>query len=447
MRELTLLFAPHINSYKRFARGSFAPTAVAWGNDNRTCSMRVVGHGAVAALREPAAGRRRQPVPRHRAMIAAGLHGIDNELELEPAFEGNAYESDKPRVPTTLRDARDLFAGSEVAREAFGEEVVDHYLNRARRGARGVRVGGHRLGAVAGVRATVSSRRRSSRAAVIGLHRLSSARRWAAWEELADAAAAASYVAAVQRAGGLALLLPPDAAARPSRTRCSTCSTGCCSPAAPTSTRPPTGPSRTRDQGTLRPRATRFEIALARAALERDMPLLGVCRGMQMMNVAAGGTLHPAPARRTSATSAPPHARRVRRPRGAPRAGLARRARGRAPSARRSSRTTTRASTGSATAWWSRGWRRRRRRRRGDRAARQALRARRAVAPRGGRGQPRDRGASWREARERRGVARDDRGHRAGDRAGAAPSSRRPAWRRPTPRSRARRPRSRRGAR
>ena len=65
-------------------------------------------------------------------MIAAGLHGIDNELELEPAFEGNAYTSDKPHVPTNMYDARDQFAASEVAREAFGEEVVDHYLNRAR---------------------------------------------------------------------------------------------------------------------------------------------------------------------------------------------------------------------------------------------------------------------------------------------------------------------------
>ena len=65
------------------------------------------------------------------AMIAAGLHGIDNELELEPAFEGNAYESDKPRVPHNMYDARDLFEGSAIAREAFGQEVVDHYLNHA----------------------------------------------------------------------------------------------------------------------------------------------------------------------------------------------------------------------------------------------------------------------------------------------------------------------------
>jgi glutamine synthetase len=132
MRDLTLFFAPHVNSYKRFAEGSFAPTAVAWGNDNRTCSMRVVGHGAAKRVESRLPGADVNPYLALSAMIAAGLHGIDEQLELEPAFEGNAYESDKPRVPGTLRDARDLFAGSEVARTAFGEDVVEHYLNNAR---------------------------------------------------------------------------------------------------------------------------------------------------------------------------------------------------------------------------------------------------------------------------------------------------------------------------
>jgi glutamine synthetase len=132
MRDLTLLFAPHVNSYKRFAEGSFAPTAVAWGNDNRTCSMRVVGHGAAKRVESRLPGADVNPYLALSAMIAAGLHGIDEKLELEPPFEGNAYESDKPRVPATLRDARDLFAGSDVARAAFGEEVVEHYLNNAR---------------------------------------------------------------------------------------------------------------------------------------------------------------------------------------------------------------------------------------------------------------------------------------------------------------------------
>jgi glutamine synthetase len=132
LREFSLVYAPHINSYKRFALGSFAPTAVAWGHDNRTCSMRVVGHGAGLRVENRLPGADVNPYLAVAAMIAAGLHGIDKGLELEPAFEGNAYESDKPRVPSNMYEARDLFGASEVAREAFGQEVVDHYLNRAR---------------------------------------------------------------------------------------------------------------------------------------------------------------------------------------------------------------------------------------------------------------------------------------------------------------------------
>ena len=132
LRELTLFSAPNINSYKRFVAGSFAPTAVAWGRDNRTCALRVVGHDLALRVENRMAGADVNPYLALAAMIAAGLHGIDEELELEPVFEGNAYESDKPTAPTTLRDARDLFAGSAVARSAFGDEVVDHYLNNAR---------------------------------------------------------------------------------------------------------------------------------------------------------------------------------------------------------------------------------------------------------------------------------------------------------------------------
>ena len=132
MREMTLMFAPYVNSYKRFVEGSFAPTAVAWGHDNRTCSMRVVGHGESLRVENRLPGADVNPYLALSAMIAAGLHGIDNELPLEPALEGNAYTSDAPRVSTNLYEARDLFSASEVAREAFGEEVVDHYLNRAK---------------------------------------------------------------------------------------------------------------------------------------------------------------------------------------------------------------------------------------------------------------------------------------------------------------------------
>jgi glutamine synthetase len=132
MSELTLLYAPHVNSYKRFSPGSFAPTAIAWGNDNRTCSMRVVGHGEGLRVENRLPGADVNPYLALSAMIAAGLHGIDSELALEAPLDGNAYTADKPDVPTNMYAARDLFANSQVAREAFGHEVIDHYLNRAR---------------------------------------------------------------------------------------------------------------------------------------------------------------------------------------------------------------------------------------------------------------------------------------------------------------------------
>jgi glutamine synthetase len=131
MQELTLLYAPNINSYKRFAHGSFAPTAVAWGLDNRTCAVRLVGHGASARMENRLPGGDVNPYLALAAMLAGGLHGIENELELEPEQVGNAYNSDKPQVPHTLRAARDAFASSKIARAAFGEEMVAHYTNMA----------------------------------------------------------------------------------------------------------------------------------------------------------------------------------------------------------------------------------------------------------------------------------------------------------------------------
>ncbi len=131
LRELTLFLAPNVNSYKRYVRGSFAPTAVAWGLDNRTCALRVVGHGPSLRFENRVPGGDANPYLAVAALVAAGLHGIEQELPLEPAFEGNAYGSSKPTVPTTLHEARDLFAASPVARAAFGDEVVDHYVNNA----------------------------------------------------------------------------------------------------------------------------------------------------------------------------------------------------------------------------------------------------------------------------------------------------------------------------
>ncbi|HET8615040.1 MAG TPA: glutamine synthetase family protein [Actinomycetales bacterium] len=131
LSELTLLYAPNINSYKRFADGSFAPTAVAWGHDNRTCALRVVGHGAGLRVENRLPGGDVNPYLAVAGMLAGGLHGIENELPLEPAFVGNAYLSDKPHVPRTLRAARDLFASSDRVRSWFGDDVVDHYVNAA----------------------------------------------------------------------------------------------------------------------------------------------------------------------------------------------------------------------------------------------------------------------------------------------------------------------------
>jgi glutamine synthetase len=132
LREMTLLLAPNVNSYKRYAAGSFAPTTVAWGHDNRTCSLRVVGHGPSLRFENRTGGADLNPYLALSAIIASGLHGVEAGLELEPALEGNAYvDGGHPRVPGTLYAARELFAGSAVAREAFGEEVVDHYLNAA----------------------------------------------------------------------------------------------------------------------------------------------------------------------------------------------------------------------------------------------------------------------------------------------------------------------------
>ena len=132
LRELTLFYAPNINSYKRFVDGSFAPTAVAWGLDNRTCALRIVGHGHGMRMECRAPGGDVNQYLAVAALIAGGLHGIDQGLELPDAFVGNAYIGGAERLPTTLAEAATLFDGSAVAREAFGDDVVDHYLNNAR---------------------------------------------------------------------------------------------------------------------------------------------------------------------------------------------------------------------------------------------------------------------------------------------------------------------------
>ena len=132
LQELTLFYAPNINSYKRYVPGSFAPTSVRWGVDNRTCALRLVGHGQSLRIENRTPGGDVNPYLAVAAMIGAGLHGIDNELPLEPAFAGNAYADASRTVPATMRDALRLWQESKIAAAAFGPEVVDHYANYAR---------------------------------------------------------------------------------------------------------------------------------------------------------------------------------------------------------------------------------------------------------------------------------------------------------------------------
>ena len=133
LREMSLFHAPNINSYKRYVPGSFAPTAIRWGVDNRTCAMRLVGHSPPSLrVENRVPGGDVNPYLAVAAMIAAGLEGIEKELPLEAAITGNAYHDDGPRVPTTLRDALAEWEKSQLAREAFGDQVVEHYANGAR---------------------------------------------------------------------------------------------------------------------------------------------------------------------------------------------------------------------------------------------------------------------------------------------------------------------------
>jgi glutamine synthetase len=130
--ELTLLFAPQINSYKRYQAGSFAPTALRWGRDNRTCSFRLVGHGHSLRLENRIPGGDVNPYLAVAGMIAAGIDGIEKKMPLESAFVGNAYESDSARVPASMREALDLWESSPWVRDTFGAEVQAHYANMAR---------------------------------------------------------------------------------------------------------------------------------------------------------------------------------------------------------------------------------------------------------------------------------------------------------------------------
>ena len=132
-REFAWMFAPSVNSYKRYQAGSWAPTAIAWGHDNRTCGFRLVGEHQGLRIESRIPGADANPYYAFAATIAAGLHGIENGLEPAPMFHGNAYEAkDVPRVPTSLHEAVAEFERSEVGRKAFGDAVFEHLLNTAR---------------------------------------------------------------------------------------------------------------------------------------------------------------------------------------------------------------------------------------------------------------------------------------------------------------------------
>src|SRR5580658_5463863 len=123
-RQLTWLWAPYVNSYKRYVPGSWAPTAAVWGVDNRTCGFRLVGHGAGRRVECRIPGADVNPYLALAGIFAAGLWGVEHGLELAAPFEGNAYNrSEVPRVPTTLVEAIEELASSTIATHAFGEDV------------------------------------------------------------------------------------------------------------------------------------------------------------------------------------------------------------------------------------------------------------------------------------------------------------------------------------
>jgi glutamine synthetase len=129
-RELIAFYAPSVNSYKRYQEGSFAPIGIAWSYDNRTAGFRIVGHGPSLRIECRIPGADANPYLAYAATIAAGLDGIRNRIEPPPIFQGNVYQAaDLPQVPRTLRAAIGELERSELAREAFGADVVEHYLH------------------------------------------------------------------------------------------------------------------------------------------------------------------------------------------------------------------------------------------------------------------------------------------------------------------------------
>jgi len=132
-REFAWLFAHYVNSYKRYQPESWAPTALAWGHDNRTCGYRLVGHGPAFRVESRIPGADVNPYLAYAGIIAAGLHGIEHGIEPPAPFVGNAYDAPElPHVPSTLVEAVELFAASDAAKAAFGPGVHHHLVNTGR---------------------------------------------------------------------------------------------------------------------------------------------------------------------------------------------------------------------------------------------------------------------------------------------------------------------------
>ena len=128
--DVMVLLAPTINSYKRYVEGSWAPTRVAWSYDNRTAGFRLVGSGPSLRIECRIPGADANPYLALAALLACGLDGIEHRIDPPPVFVGDVYAAQAlPQVPSTLRDATDLFATSPFAKAVLGEEVVEHYTH------------------------------------------------------------------------------------------------------------------------------------------------------------------------------------------------------------------------------------------------------------------------------------------------------------------------------
>jgi len=128
--EMMVMYAPTVNSYKRYQVGSWAPTRIGWSGDNRTAGFRVVGSGSGLRIECRIPGADCNPYLTYAAALASGLDGIARKHEPPPMFDGNVYQAEELlHVPTTLGQATDLFEASAFTREALSDEVVDHYVH------------------------------------------------------------------------------------------------------------------------------------------------------------------------------------------------------------------------------------------------------------------------------------------------------------------------------